>query len=184
MLAHSALYRVGTTTSRASAKARDSNLHLPSLIIGSHQVSVPTQSVISPTLSISLNLYCFRKKIINEFSIRVKSRDVPRPSCQPTGGSHVQIGSPLLEAILFPFIEKICLGTAQVDDLRATISIFFLDGALLAVVGVRHAGPPADDAAALVGAIVALVTDAHQGAGPHVGVADHTLAITYTEAAV
>lgn len=56
--------------------------------------------------------------------------------------------------------------------------ILFLDGALLAVVGVGHAGPPADDAAALVGAVVALVTDAHQGAGPHVGVTDHTLAIT------
>lgn len=101
------------------------------------------------------------------------------PLANPTGGSHIRIGSPLLEAILFPFIEKICLGTAQVDDLRATISILFLDGALLAVVGVGHAGPPADDAAALVGAVVALVTDAHQGAGPHVGVTDHTLAITF-----
>lgn len=101
------------------------------------------------------------------------------PLANPTGGSHVRIGSPLLEAILFPFIEKICLGTAQVDNLRATISIFFLDGALLAVVGVRHSGPPADDAAALVGAVVTLVTDAHQGAGPHVRVADHALAVTF-----
>lgn len=56
--------------------------------------------------------------------------------------------------------------------------IFLLDGALLAVVGIRHAGPPADDTAALVGAVVALVTDAHQSAGPHVRVTDHTLAVT------
>lgn len=101
------------------------------------------------------------------------------PLANPTGGSHVRIGSPLLEAILFPFIEKICLGTAQVDNLRATISILLLDGALLAVVGVGHAGPPADDAAALVGAVVALVADAHQRAGPHVRVADHALAIAF-----
>lgn len=56
--------------------------------------------------------------------------------------------------------------------------IFLLDGALLAVVGIGDAGPPADDAAALVGAVVTLVTDAHQGAGPHVGIADHALAVT------
>lgn len=56
--------------------------------------------------------------------------------------------------------------------------IFFLDGALLAVVGIGHSGPPADDTSALVGAVVTLVTDAHQRAGPHIRVADHTLAIT------
>lgn len=56
--------------------------------------------------------------------------------------------------------------------------IFFLDSALLAVVGIGHSRPPTDDASALVGAVVTLVTDAHQGAGPHVGIADHTLAIT------
>lgn len=61
---------------------------------------------------------------------------------------------------------------------RMATYIFFLDGALLAVVGIGHSGPPADDAAALVGAVVTLVTDAHQGAGPHVRVADHALAIT------
>lgn len=99
------------------------------------------------------------------------------PLANPTGG--IAVGSPLLEAIFFPFIEEICLGTAQVDDLWATISIFFLDGALLAVVGIRHSWSSADHTAPLVRAIVTLVTYAHQGAGPHVGVTDHTLAITF-----
>lgn len=56
--------------------------------------------------------------------------------------------------------------------------IFFLNGALLAVVGIGHSRPPTDDASALVGAVVTLITDPHQGAGPHIGVTDHTLAIT------
>lgn len=56
--------------------------------------------------------------------------------------------------------------------------IFFLNGALLAVVGVGHTRPPTDDTSALVGAVVTLITDPHQGAGSHIGVTDHTLAIT------
>jgi hypothetical protein len=49
--------------------------------------------------------------------------------------------------------------------------------ALLAVVGVGDALAAADDAAALVAAVVALVADAHQRARPHVRVADDALAI-------
>lgn len=101
-------------------------------------------------------------------------------SCQPDRRrSCVWIGSPLLEAVLFPFIEEVCLGTAQVDDLRATIPIFFLDGTLLAVVGVRHSWTPADHTAPLVRTVVTLITNAHKSAGPNVGVTDHAFAITF-----
>lgn len=118
--------------------------------------------------------------MVSWFSIIVKSRDVPRPSCQPDRKCSLeQIGSPLLESIFFPFIEEICLGTAQVDNLRATISIFFLDGTLLAVVGIRHPWAPADHTAPLVRAVVTLITYAHEGAGPHVRVTNHTFAITF-----
>jgi len=57
--------------------------------------------------------------------------------------------------------------------------VLFLNGAGLAVVGIRHSGSATDDAPALVGSVVALVTDPHQGAWPHVGVADHTLSIVF-----
>lgn len=59
-----------------------------------------------------------------------------------------------------------------------TTYIFFLDGALLAVVGIRYSWTPADHAASLVGAVVTLIAYAHECAGPHVRVTDHTFAIT------
>lgn len=57
--------------------------------------------------------------------------------------------------------------------------IFLLYGALFAVVGIRHSWPSADDAAALIGAIVTLVTNSHQSARPHVGVTDDAFPITW-----
>lgn len=65
----------------------------------------------------------------------------------------------------------------RMHDLRT--HVLFLNGAGLAVVGIRHSGSATDDAPALVGSVVALVTDPHQGAWPHVGVADHTLSIVF-----
>lgn len=59
-----------------------------------------------------------------------------------------------------------------------TTYIFFLDGTLLAVVGIRHPWAPADHTAPLVRAVVTLITYAHEGAGPHVRITDHTFAIT------
>ena len=50
-------------------------------------------------------------------------------------------------------------------------------GALLAVVGVRHARGPADHAAPALGAVVALVADADEGGRAHEGVADDALAV-------
>lgn len=58
-----------------------------------------------------------------------------------------------------------------------TTDIFLLDGTLFTVVGVGHSRPSADDAASLVGAIVALVADTDQRAWPHVRITDDTLAI-------
>jgi hypothetical protein len=55
--------------------------------------------------------------------------------------------------------------------------VFLLKCALLAVVRVRHARAPADDAAPLVGPVVALVAHADEGGRPHIGVADGALAI-------
>lgn len=68
-------------------------------------------------------------------------------------------GLPFLEAVLLPLVEEVRLGGAEVDDLGAAVAVLLLDGALLAVVGVRDAGPAADHAAALVRAVVALVAD-------------------------
>lgn len=86
--------------------------------------------------------------------------------------------SPLLEAVFLTFIEEICLRAPQIDNLRATISILLLNGALLTVIGIGDSGTATDHTAPLIGAIVTLITYAHQGAGTHIGVTDHTLAIT------
>lgn len=59
--------------------------------------------------------------------------------------------------------------------------IFLLYGALFTVVCIRDSRSSTDDTSALVGAIVALITDAHQGAGPHIGITDNTFAITWGE---
>lgn len=56
--------------------------------------------------------------------------------------------------------------------------ILLLDGALLAIIGVRDSRASTDHTAPLIGAVVTLITYAHQGAGTHIGVTDHTLAIT------
>lgn len=61
---------------------------------------------------------------------------------------------------------------------RSFTHIFLLDGALFTVVGIRYSRPSTDDTASLIGAIVTLVTDAHQCARPHVGITDDTLSIT------
>ena len=82
-----------------------------------------------------------------------------------------------LEAIFFSFIEQIRLATAEIDDLRAAVSILLQQGALLAVVRVRNAGASADHASSLVRAVVALVTDSNQRAGPHVRIADHAFTV-------
>lgn len=66
----------------------------------------------------------------------------------------------------------------SVREREQVTNIFLLDGALFAVVSVRHPRTSTYDTAPLVGPVVALVTDAHQCARPHIRVTDHTLSIT------
>lgn len=89
------------------------------------------------------------------------------------------VSSPLLtpSTKFFPLVEQIGLGRAQVDNLRTAIAVLLEQRALLAVVGIAHARPTANHAAALVRAIVALVADTHQRRRPHIRIADDTLAV-------
>lgn len=87
--------------------------------------------------------------------------------------------SPLLEAVFFAFIEQVCLRAPQIDNLWTTISILLLNGALFTVVGIGDSGAATDYTPALVRSIVTLITYADQGAGTHVGITDHTLAVTF-----
>ena len=64
----------------------------------------------------------------------------------------------------------------QIESLEYT-HILLLDGALLTIIGVGDSRASTDHTAPLIGAIVTLITYAHQGAGTHVGITDHTLAI-------
>ena len=60
---------------------------------------------------------------------------------------------------------------------RGATYVLLLLRALLAVVGIGDARLATDDAATLIGAVVALVADTHEDARPHVGVADGALAV-------
>ena len=75
-------------------------------------------------------------------------------------------------------IEQIRPRTAQVDNLRTAIPIFLQSRALKAVVGVANALGAANDTSILVVSEGALVADADQGRGTHVGVAHGTFAVT------
>jgi len=100
-------------------------------------------------------------------------------SCRTGWEEEATHQSPLLEAVFFAFIEEICLRAPQIDNLWATISILLLDGALLTVIGIRDSRASTDHTAPLVRAIITLIAYAHQSAGTHVGVTDHTFAITF-----
>ena len=63
----------------------------------------------------------------------------------------------------------------------APTHILFLNGALFTIVGIRDSGTPTDHTPALVRSVVTLITYANQGAGAHVGIADHTFAIACRE---
>ena len=78
----------------------------------------------------------------------------------------LQHNSALLETILFPLVEEIRLGTAEVDDFWAAITVFFLNGAFLAVKCVGNPHTATNNAATFIRAIIALVADPHHCAGP------------------
>lgn len=99
---------------------------------------------------------------------------------QPDSGQN-QLASSWLRtgysaSLLFYFTSQWQISVSLKDT-----HIFLLDGALFTVVCIRDSWSSTDDTAALVGAIVTLITDAHQGARPHVGITDHTFAITWGE---
>lgn len=57
--------------------------------------------------------------------------------------------------------------------------ILLLNGALFTVVGMGDSGAGTDHTPALVRSIVTLITYVDQGAGMHVGITDHTLAVRF-----
>ena len=76
-------------------------------------------------------------------------------------------------------MEEICLRAPQINNLCAAISILLLDGTLLKIIGIRDPRASTDHTVPLVRSIVILITYAHQSAGTHRGVTNHTLAITF-----
>jgi len=86
--------------------------------------------------------------------------------------------SSFLESIFLPFVEQVCFCTSKVYNFWTSISILFHNCTLLAVVCIWHPWPPTNHTATLVASIVALITNAYKCAWTHIGVTDHTLAIT------
>ena len=74
-------------------------------------------------------------------------------------------------------VEQICSRAAQIDDLRTPITIFFQPCTFEAVECIRDALTATHNAFVLVIAKSALVTDSDLRRGPHVRIADGTLAI-------
>lgn len=89
----------------------------------------------------------------------------------------IHVASALLETVLFPLVEQVRLCRAQIHNLWTPVPILLENGALFAVIRVRDALAAAHDATALERAIVALVAYAHEGARPHIRVADGTLPV-------
>jgi len=70
--------------------------------------------------------------------------------------------SPFFEAVLLPLVEEISFSAAQIDNLRTAVSVFLLNRALLAIVGIGNARSAVNDASALIGSVVALIAYSHQ----------------------
>lgn len=85
----------------------------------------------------------------------------------------------LLKPIFFAFVKEVDFGAPEVNNLWAAISVFFLFYARFAVVGIRYSWSRTNDAAPLVGTVVALVTDAHQHHWVDVRIADYTASIAF-----
>ena len=84
----------------------------------------------------------------------------------------------LLEAVLFPLVEEISLGTAKVDDLGTSVSILLLDAAFLTIVSIGDTRTSTDDTPSLIRTIVTLIAYADESCGSDIRVTDDTLAIT------
>ena len=76
-------------------------------------------------------------------------------------------------------VKQIRPRAAQIDNLWAPIPILFQSRTLKTVERIADPLPTAHDTLVLVVAKGALVTDAGQGRGTHVGVADGTFAVAF-----
>jgi len=89
------------------------------------------------------------------------------------------IESPRFEAVFLSFVEQIGLGTAQIDDLRTSVAIFLLNGALFAIIRIRNSLASTNHTTALVASIVAFVTNSNKEAWTDIGIANDALSITF-----
>lgn len=64
-----------------------------------------------------------------------------------------------LKAVFLALVEQIRFRAAQINDLRATIAILFLDRTFFAVIGVGNTRPTANYASTLIGTVVAFVAN-------------------------
>lgn len=86
--------------------------------------------------------------------------------------------SSLLETIFLPFIKQISFCTAKINNLWASVSIFFLHSTLFAVICIWNSWAAANNTSSLIWSIVAFITDSNQGAWPYIGITDYTFSIT------
>ena len=84
----------------------------------------------------------------------------------------------MIPEVLF-LIEQVRPRTTQIDNLGTPIPILLQSRALETVESITDALAAANDALVLVVAKAALVADASDGSGAHVGVADRALAIAF-----
>lgn len=106
-----------------------------------------------------------------------------RALCFPhVAQNHILISIPrtasLIPEILL-LVEQIRPRTTQIYNLRAAVPVLLESRALEAVESVRDAFAAAHDALVLVVAERALVADAYESGGAHVGVADRALAVAF-----
>lgn len=86
--------------------------------------------------------------------------------------------SSLIPEILL-LVEQIRPRTTEIYNLGAAVPVLLQPRALEAVESVRDAFAAANDALVLVVAERALVADAHESGGAHIGVADRALAVAF-----
>lgn len=87
--------------------------------------------------------------------------------------------SSFLETVFFSLIEEVSLGTAQVDNLGASIAVFLHLCAFLTVISIRYSNTTTDDTPALEWTIVAFITYSYQRTWANIRVTDDALAIVF-----
>ena len=85
----------------------------------------------------------------------------------------------LLEAVLLPLVKQVRLRAAQIDDLRAPISVLFHLCAFSTIIGIGNPRTAANHAPPLIRPIIALVADSNEGTGSDIRIAHHTFAVAF-----